>query len=140
MPPSSANKLNDVEMTAAEDVVAYLAKYRYLELSPSRMNDEGNLGPQYAIPAYIDRLISEPMERIEPMKSTPESAAREYGVSTKREIMRSGEMPFGLTSDDGSSYIRTLTTAEGGWQISHFHRGVFERLTRDDVVRTRQSQ
>jgi hypothetical protein len=52
-------------------------------------------------------------------------AAAELGVSTRHELMANGEQRFRLTSDDGSSYIRTVSEV-GGWQSSHYHVTLLE--------------
>ena len=44
-----------------------------------------------------------------------------YGIYTKHNIMENGEKRFRLIGNDGSSYIRTESSSNGGWQKSHYH-------------------
>ncbi len=52
--------------------------------------------------------------------------AESLGVSTLHEEMDNGEMRFRLRARDGSSYIRTQSAPNSGWQNSHLHRQVHE--------------
>jgi hypothetical protein len=52
--------------------------------------------------------------------------ARELGVVTLHQLMDNGERRFRLISSDGTSYIRTEASSEGGWQNSHFHKQLTE--------------
>lgn len=52
--------------------------------------------------------------------------ARELGVETLHQLMDNGERRFRLISSDGTSYIRTEASSEGGWQNSHFHKELTE--------------
>ena len=52
--------------------------------------------------------------------------AEDLGVSTLHEEMDNGELRFRLRSHDGSSYIRTQSAPDSGWQNSHLHRYVHE--------------
>jgi hypothetical protein len=40
--------------------------------------------------------------------------------------MENGERRYRLVSSDGSSYIRTEASSEGGWQNSHYHKELTE--------------
>lgn len=59
-------------------------------------------------------------------KALNEADARDLGVTTLHEQMENGELRFRLVAADGSSYIRTVATSIGGWQNSHYHKGVLE--------------
>ena len=48
------------------------------------------------------------------------------GVTTLHEEMDNGELRFRLRASDGSSYIRTQSSPNSGWQNSHLHRRVHE--------------
>jgi hypothetical protein len=52
--------------------------------------------------------------------------ARELGIETFHQLMDNGEKRFRLIGSDGTSYIRTEASNEGGWQNSHFHKGLTE--------------
>lgn len=52
--------------------------------------------------------------------------AEALGITSRHERMDNGELRFRLCASDGSSYIRTETGAESGWQNSHLHRHVHE--------------
>ncbi len=52
--------------------------------------------------------------------------ARSKGVSIEHNQMPNGEFRFRLKHEDGTAYIRTEVTDSGGWQKSHYHRGVRE--------------
>lgn len=43
-----------------------------------------------------------------------------YGIEINGSEMDNGELRFRMSSPD-SSYIRTETTKDGGWQNSHYH-------------------
>jgi hypothetical protein len=40
--------------------------------------------------------------------------------------MDNGELRYRLVAKDGSSYIRTEASADGGWQNSHYHKSLHE--------------
>jgi|SaaInlStandDraft_2_1057019.scaffolds.fasta_scaffold01263_13 mannose-6-phosphate isomerase-like protein (cupin superfamily) len=61
-----------------------------------------------------------------PTSISQETADKEFGISVDHERMPGGELRFRLVSDDGSSYIRTVTSETGGWQKSHYHRNIQE--------------
>ncbi|MGM0884719.1 MAG: hypothetical protein ACQEXQ_27230 [Bacillota bacterium] len=52
--------------------------------------------------------------------------ARSLGIETVHQEMENGERRFRLVSADGSSYIRTEASNEGGWQNSHYHKELTE--------------
>jgi hypothetical protein len=52
--------------------------------------------------------------------------AKSLGVWTEHQRMPNGELRFRLRNEDGSAYIRTQSTSEGGWQKSHYHVSVRE--------------
>lgn len=52
--------------------------------------------------------------------------ARSLGIETVHQQMENGERRFRLVSADGSSYIRTESSSQGGWQNSHFHEELTE--------------
>lgn len=52
--------------------------------------------------------------------------ADELGIKTLHHLMDNGERRFRLTASDGTSYIRTEASNEGGWQNSHFHKEMTE--------------
>lgn len=57
----------------------------------------------------------------------PEVAKEEYGINCEHEKMPNGELRFRLRCDhDGTAYIRTVATADSGWQRSHYHKQVRE--------------
>ena len=58
--------------------------------------------------------------------------ARSLGIEAVHQEMENGERRFRLVSSDGSSYIRTEASKEGGWQNSHFH----EQLTEIYIVQS----
>lgn len=49
-----------------------------------------------------------------------------YGISINCNIMDNKEKRFRLTSNDGSSYIRTESSIDSGWQNSHYHTTIKE--------------
>ena len=51
---------------------------------------------------------------------------KKYGINTKHNIMDNGEKRFRLIGEDGSSYIRTESTLNSGWQNSHYHTTIKE--------------
>ena len=55
-----------------------------------------------------------------------EVAEKEYGITFSCEQMPNKELRFRLRSADGSAYIRTVSSDEGGWQNSHFHKFIKE--------------
>lgn len=60
------------------------------------------------------------------MKEIENSELNEFGITTKHHIMDNGEKRFRLIGSDGSSYIRTESSAHGGWQNSHYHTTIKE--------------
>ena len=52
--------------------------------------------------------------------------AEALGITTLHEEMDNGELRFRLRASDGSSYIRTQSSSNSGWQNSHLHRHVHE--------------
>lgn len=59
-------------------------------------------------------------------KRLSDDEARALGVETLHQLMDNGERRFRLISSDGTSYIRTEASGEGGWQNSHFHKELTE--------------
>lgn len=57
---------------------------------------------------------------------TIEEAKERYGITCPHKRMPNGELRFRLASADGSTYIRTVSTPNSGWQNSHYHKHVFE--------------
>lgn len=55
-------------------------------------------------------------------KISTETAKIKYGIKNSHEIMSNGELRFRLLSDDGSSYIKTISGSKGAWQNSHYHK------------------
>lgn len=53
-------------------------------------------------------------------------AEQDHGIASKHEEMENGELRFRLNASDGSSYIRTESAEDSGWQNSHFHKTVRE--------------
>lgn len=49
-----------------------------------------------------------------------------YGVTTFHTVMDNGELRFRLAGADGSCYIRTESSADSGWQNSHYHKRLSE--------------
>lgn len=43
------------------------------------------------------------------------------GISFTKEVMINGELRIRLSSQDGSTYIRTEAGESGAWQNSHYH-------------------
>ena len=60
------------------------------------------------------------------MKDIKNEELANYGIDIKCNIMDNGEKRFRLVGDDGSSYIRTEATKDGGWQNSHYHTTIKE--------------
>ena len=60
------------------------------------------------------------------MKEIKNNELNEYGIITKHHIMDNGEKRFRLIGDDGSSYIRTESSINSGWQNSHYHTTIKE--------------
>lgn len=60
------------------------------------------------------------------MKDISAEKARSLGIETVHQVMDNGERRFRLVSSDGSSYIRTEGSNEGGWQNSHYHKSLTE--------------
>lgn len=48
------------------------------------------------------------------------------GINTMHQVMDNGERRFRLVCTDGSSYIRTEASNNGGWQKSHYHKSLTE--------------
>lgn len=46
---------------------------------------------------------------------------KSHGLSFNKEVMENGELRIRLSSQDGSSYIRTEAGECGAWQNSHYH-------------------
>ena len=55
------------------------------------------------------------------MKRLSQKDAESYGIRTAHHEMDNGELRFRLTSERGSSYILTQSTAKNGWQNAHVH-------------------
>lgn len=53
-------------------------------------------------------------------------ATAEYEITALHEKMPNGELRFRLTPSDGNGYIRTVASAEGGWQNAHSHKSLRE--------------
>ncbi len=70
-------------------------------------------------------LTEQPSQEI-PISS--EEAERLYGIHCCHSKMpTNGEFRFRhLSNSDGTAYIRTQTADDGGWQNSHYHKGVKE--------------
>ena len=60
------------------------------------------------------------------MKDIKNDELINYGIDIKCNVMNNGEKRFRLVSVDGSSYIRTEATSNGGWQKSHYHTTINE--------------
>ena len=60
------------------------------------------------------------------MENISTDLAGELGVGTSHSRMDNGELRYRLVAKDGSSYIRTEASADGGWQNSHYHKSVSE--------------
>jgi hypothetical protein len=60
------------------------------------------------------------------MESISTDLAGDLGVGTSHSRMDNGELRYRLVAKDGSSYIRTEASADGGWQNSHYHKSVSE--------------
>ena len=60
------------------------------------------------------------------MKTIEDNELEKYGVSINCNIMDNDEKRFRLIGKDGSSYIRTETSENGGWQNSHYHTAIKE--------------
>jgi mannose-6-phosphate isomerase-like protein (cupin superfamily) len=59
------------------------------------------------------------------MQDISPDLATELGIRTSHSRMSNGEMRYRLVAQDGSGYARTEAAA-GGWQNSHYHKGVTE--------------
>ncbi|WP_169091749.1 hypothetical protein [Paenibacillus sp. PL91] len=59
-------------------------------------------------------------------KQISEEEAHLLGIDTLHQEMDNGERRFRLVSSDGSSYIRTEASNNGGWQKSHYHKSLRE--------------
>lgn len=63
----------------------------------------------------------------QPKPISAKAAEQFYGISSSHSEMPNGEYRFRLNSKgDGTAYIRTVASNEGGWQNAHFHTHVFE--------------
>ena len=60
------------------------------------------------------------------MKEIKDNELNKYGIFTKHHIMDNGEKRFRLIGSDGSSYIRTESSNNSGWQNSHYHTNIKE--------------
>lgn len=60
------------------------------------------------------------------MENISADRAGELGISTSHTKMDNGELRYRLVAKDGSSYIRTEASADGGWQNSHYHKSLLE--------------
>ena len=60
------------------------------------------------------------------MKEIKENELNNYGINIKCNIMDNGESRFRLIGSDGSSYIRTESSVNSGWQNSHYHTEIKE--------------
>ena len=60
------------------------------------------------------------------MREINNSELRKYGMHTKHHVMDNGELRFRLIGSDGSAYIRTEASLDGGWQNSHYHTAIKE--------------
>lgn len=60
------------------------------------------------------------------MENITTDRASELGISTSHSKMDNGELRYRLVAKDGSSYIRTEASTEGGWQNSHYHKTLLE--------------
>ena len=60
------------------------------------------------------------------MKEIGNDEIKKYGISAKHHVMDNGELRFRLIGSDGSAYIRTESSAESGWQNSHYHTTIKE--------------
>ncbi len=56
-----------------------------------------------------------------------EEAAENHRIEANHSLMPNGEKRFRLNkSTEGSGYIRTESSAKGGWQNAHYHESVLE--------------
>lgn len=60
------------------------------------------------------------------MENISTDLASELGISASHSRMDNGELRYRLVAKDGSSYIRTEASGDGGWQNSHYHKSVSE--------------
>ena len=60
------------------------------------------------------------------MKEIGNDEIKNYGISVKHHIMHNGELRFRLIGSDGSAYVRTESSANSGWQNSHYHKTIKE--------------
>lgn len=60
------------------------------------------------------------------MKEINNNELKDYGINTKHHIMDNGEKRFRLIGADGSTYIRTESSLDSGWQNSHYHTTIKE--------------
>lgn len=52
--------------------------------------------------------------------------ARSAGIDINFDEMDNGEKRYRLVASDGSSYCRTVSSKQGAWQNSHYHKSVSE--------------
>ncbi|MBO6573027.1 hypothetical protein GYB29_10590 [bacterium] len=57
-----------------------------------------------------------------------DEAKSEYGISVRHsKMLTNNELRFRMNAEDGSAYIRTVTTKESqGWQNAHYHKHLRE--------------
>jgi len=55
-----------------------------------------------------------------------EEAEKKYGITCPHGKMDNGELRFRLIKNDGTAYIRTVSTKDSGWQQAHYHKKVKE--------------
>ena len=60
------------------------------------------------------------------MQEISNNSLDKYGVKTFHQIMDNGELRFRLIGSDKSSYIRTESQNNKGWQNSHYHENTNE--------------
>jgi hypothetical protein len=60
------------------------------------------------------------------MENISTDLAGEFGINASHSRMDNGELRYRLVAKDGSSYVRTEASADGGWQNSHYHKSVSE--------------
>ncbi len=59
-------------------------------------------------------------------KITSKLALNKYGISSRHSRMPNDELRFRLIKEDGTAYIRTESSVQGGWQNSHYHTAIHE--------------
>ena len=60
------------------------------------------------------------------MREINDTEISQYGIYTKHHMMDNGERRFRLFGADGSSYTRTESVSDSGWQKSHYHSEIKE--------------